>query len=119
MSELNCDTNQIENLELKDLTSLTSLNCSNNRLTKLDISNNQQLKVLSCEKNRLSELDLSNNLQLVSIGYEGNPLVKSPHYFQQQRKKKIKDLKQKLNESEQQIRDLKIQNGSIRTSAQQ
>ena len=56
-------------------TALTSLNCENNQLTELDVSNNTNLGYLICESNQLTELDVSNNTALVSLWCGYNPLV--------------------------------------------
>ena len=48
-------------LDLTGLTELKYLNCDSNQLTELDVSNNPLLETLYCERNLLTELDVSNN----------------------------------------------------------
>ena len=60
---------------LEDFTNLEILNCENNQLTNLDISNNINLYFLVCRNNNLHTLDLrnGNNNQFDSVWTYGNP----------------------------------------------
>ena len=64
---LNCENNQLTELDLSANTELTSLYCTHNQLTKLNVQNNAMLENLYCEENRLTELDLTGNPELVSL----------------------------------------------------
>ena len=62
----------IENSNIKEMpeiryfTALTELNCNYNQLTDLDISNNTALTYLNCRNNQLTTLDVSNKHSLIS-----------------------------------------------------
>ena len=47
---------------------MTTLNCNDNQLAELDVSTLSRLRFLKCETNLLTELDLSNNLLLGTTG---------------------------------------------------
>ena len=53
---LNCDYNQLTELDLSKNLKLTSLHCSNNQLKELDISNNALLKTVFCTNNQLTDI---------------------------------------------------------------
>ncbi len=72
---LNCEGNELTNLDLSNFPSLTYLNCESNQLTDLDLSNNKALTNLNCSVNELTELDLSNNKALTYLNCESNQLT--------------------------------------------
>lgn len=71
---LNCEENNISELDLNSNPALVDLRCNNNSLTSLNISNCQNLTTLSCRDNYLSELDISGNPRLADLGCSGNKL---------------------------------------------
>jgi len=56
---LNCDYNQLTNLDISKNIKLEKLDCYNNQLNKLDVSKNIKLKTLFCNNNTLNSLDIS------------------------------------------------------------
>ena len=64
---LNCENNQLTELDLSANTELTSLYCAHNQLKKLNVQNNAMLENLDCEENQLTELNLTGNTELVSL----------------------------------------------------
>ncbi len=58
---------------IEEFVNLTNLNCTSNFLTELDLSNNTNLNYLSCMWNDLAELDLSNNPNLEILWAIFNP----------------------------------------------
>ena len=72
LTNLNCETNQLTNLDLSANTSLTDLDCEENQLTSLDLSANTSLTDLDFSENQITSLDLSSNIALVFLrGYDG------------------------------------------------
>ena len=71
----------IENSNIKEMpeiryfTALTELNCNYNQLTDLDISNNTALTYLNCRNNQLTTLDVSNNTALTTLYCDYNQLI--------------------------------------------
>ena len=59
LEELNCNDNQLNDLDVSSCSRLEDLRCNNNLLTQLSLQNNRALSFLHCESNRLTELDLS------------------------------------------------------------
>ena len=69
-------TNQIEKLTgIEYFKALEYLDCDNNQLTELDVSSNKALKNLTCGKNQLTELDVSSNTALEDLYCVGNQLT--------------------------------------------
>jgi len=64
LETLLCYSNQLNNLDISQNSSLISLDCSHNQLTTLDVSRNTTLEGLICSYNRLTSLDVSNNTSL-------------------------------------------------------
>ncbi|BAX80600.1 T9SS type A sorting domain-containing protein [Labilibaculum antarcticum] len=75
ITELNCYTNQLSNLNVSANTQLTKLDCDENKITSLDLSNNINLKNLSCRENQLSNLNLSKNINLIDLDFANNQLT--------------------------------------------
>lgn len=74
---LNCDDNQITNLNVSQNIALTTLYCNFNPLTSLDVSGSTALIRLVLEGNQLTNLDISNNILLewlVSNNFKGQEL---------------------------------------------
>lgn len=67
LTTLDCDKNQLTDLDLSKNTALTELYCYYNQLTALDLSRNTALTDLDCHENRLTSLDLSNNTDLYNL----------------------------------------------------
>ena len=64
---INCSVNQIANLDLSGLTNLHSLDCSNNQLTSINVIALTNLYFLKCYANQLQSLNVSGlvNLQII------------------------------------------------------
>ncbi len=75
LTELYCQSNQLESLDVSNNTALESLSCQNNNLTSLDVSNNTSLDSLICYNNNLTSLDLSNNTVLTYLDCSDNQLT--------------------------------------------
>lgn len=58
---LNCDNNQIHNLEITNLPNLKHIFCENNEMENLIINNNPNLEVIYCPNNLLTSLYVGNN----------------------------------------------------------
>jgi len=67
---LQCDQNQITNLNISNLNYLNYLTCYENNITNLNLGNNN-LNWLQCWNNNISNIDLSNctNLGVIEISY--------------------------------------------------
>jgi len=75
LTNLNCQNNQISNLNISQNTALTDLNCYHNPLLSLDVSNNTYLLNLFCGFNQLSNLDVSTNTALINLDCSVNNLT--------------------------------------------
>ena len=75
LTRLDCDYNQLTDLDVCNNTALTWLECDNNQLTYLDISKNSALKKLWCNYNQLTSLDVSNNTALTALWCYDNQLT--------------------------------------------
>ena len=53
LQELNCDSNQLTELNMQGLTALQELNCPNNQLTGLNMQGLTALQKLYCYRNQL------------------------------------------------------------------
>ena len=75
LQRLNCQNNNLTNLDISSNSNLQILTCYNNQLTNLEISSNPVLYFLTCHNNYLSALDLrnGNNNQFDSLWCYGNP----------------------------------------------
>lgn len=67
LESLWCFDNQIINLNLIENLYLKDISCSGNQLTEIDLSNNNQLSFIQCANNLLSTLDVSNNPNLMHL----------------------------------------------------
>ena len=75
LTYLNCDYNQLTELDVSQNTVLTDLGCSSNQLTALDVSRNTELRYFVCFNNQLTELDVSRNTELTILGCNTNQLT--------------------------------------------
>ena len=75
LTELDCENNQLTELDVSKNTALWELICGYNQITTLDVSNNHDLFSLCCNNNQLTELDISNNTALFSLYCEDNQLT--------------------------------------------
>lgn len=110
LTELDCSSNYLEQLNVSDMvnlqdlfcgsnyfltnnptnvngvlnttgtTSLTKLFCADNDLADLDISLNTNLEVLDCSNNNLEILDISNNDDLVEVSCDNNQIANFTGY---------------------------------------
>lgn len=69
---LHCDQNQLEDIDVEELTKLKELDCERNKLLKLNISKNTDLVGLDCSDNQLSVLDISKNTILTMLDCSNN-----------------------------------------------
>jgi len=72
ITELNCHTNQLTQLDVSNNTSLLYLYCSSNQLTSLDVSNNTQLLELFCSNNQLTYLNMKNGNNIFASQNDGD-----------------------------------------------
>ncbi|MCF6132830.1 T9SS type A sorting domain-containing protein [Flavobacterium wongokense] len=72
---LNCDTNNLNSLDVSANTNLQSLSVFANGLTSLDVSNLTALQGLTCSNNFLTSLDVSNLPVLYSLSCNANQLA--------------------------------------------
>ncbi|MDO5975421.1 T9SS type B sorting domain-containing protein [Flavivirga jejuensis] len=71
---LNCESNNLTNLNVTQNTRLIHLFCGNNQLTNLDVTQNRDLQILWCDSNQLTSLDVTLNTLLISLRCENNML---------------------------------------------
>ncbi|GIM60818.1 hypothetical protein CAPN008_08680 [Capnocytophaga canis] len=72
---LNCNQNQLINLDVTKNSYLKKLGCNQNKLTNLDISKNPYLEVLQCHDSQLTNLDVSKNTGLLHLNCGKNQLT--------------------------------------------
>jgi hypothetical protein len=85
LTVLDCDHNQLTNIDISQNISLLEFNVYYNQLTNLDLSNNTSLQILRCHENQLTNLNLSNNInlqalicaknQITELNVSGNPNI--------------------------------------------
>ena len=71
---LECQGNNLTNLNLTNLTNLYYLECSENSLNILDVSSNIALEVLGCPENQLTNIDVTNNFNLSYLDIAHNSI---------------------------------------------
>jgi Leucine-rich repeat (LRR) protein len=71
---LYCSENNLTQLNVSDLTNLMELACYENNLTQLDVSSLINLNNLDCEENSLTQLDISNCTNLSFLNCSWNNL---------------------------------------------
>ena len=72
LQELNCSSNTLGTLDIRNNLNLTNLNCASNTLTTLDILVNVNLTTLNVSGNILSTLNVLNNSLLESLNISDN-----------------------------------------------
>lgn len=75
VTQLYVDGNNISNLDVTALTSLTALACNDNNLSALDVSQNTGLLTLNVFNNSLVSLDLTLNVNLTNVSCFNNSLM--------------------------------------------
>lgn len=71
---LNCGSNSIQKLDLRQNPELEKLICNTNQLTQLDLSKNPKIYYLKCSENQLEQLDVSHLKDLVTLDCSNNDL---------------------------------------------
>lgn len=74
LTYLDCNINNIENIDLINNKFLTKLALYDNHLSSLDITKNIELLNFECSTNQISSIDLSQNTKLFHLGIENNQL---------------------------------------------
>ena len=72
---LDCDRNELTELDVSNCKKLVCLECSGNGLTKLDISGCKELVSILCGENQLSDLDVSVCPGLIELYCYNNALT--------------------------------------------
>nr|WP_315147450.1 T9SS type B sorting domain-containing protein [uncultured Flavobacterium sp.] len=75
LTDFDCSTNLLTNLDVSKNTHLNTLWCRYNLLSSLDVSKNSLLTVLNCDFNQLSNLDVTKNLALSQLHCWNNKLT--------------------------------------------
>ncbi|MFK7833559.1 MAG: T9SS type A sorting domain-containing protein [Winogradskyella sp.] len=75
LENLDCSTNSISDLDLRENTALQQIDITNNDLTTLDVSENTALTTFYCASNFLETIDLSNNTSLIQLNCSNNTLT--------------------------------------------
>ncbi|WP_329804340.1 DUF7619 domain-containing protein [Flavobacterium facile] len=75
LTKLQCEYNQLTNLNVSNNTVLTELHCNNNQVTNLNVSSNTALIYLWCYDNQLTNLNLSNNNTFTYLDCNSNQLT--------------------------------------------
>ena len=76
LKSLYCEHNQLTSLDVTKNTALVKLLCSHNLLTSLDVTKNTLLEDLLCNGNKLTSLDVSKNTLLEVLYCDNNHLTK-------------------------------------------
>ena len=72
LTNLNCNCNELKELDLKSIT-LLKLECKNNQLKRLNLQC-PSLLYINCSNNNLRILDLSDCPSILAADRQGNPL---------------------------------------------
>ncbi len=72
--DLNCETNQITNIDLSALTSLTKINFRINQLTSINLNSVVNLEELDLYNNQLTNINLSGLNNLKNLNLSSNPI---------------------------------------------
>ncbi|WP_179005828.1 T9SS type A sorting domain-containing protein [Winogradskyella forsetii] len=75
LNNLFCSDNNLESLDISNISNLVSLLCGSNSLADLDVSSNSNLETLNFADNQIQNIDLSNNTALKSLTASGNQLL--------------------------------------------
>ncbi len=79
LTDLNCNSNKLTNLDLSKNIALKSLKCFDNQISSINISKNILLTYLHCDTDYLTTLDVSNNTQLTNlmcVGRSGSSITR-------------------------------------------
>lgn len=74
IKELNVSDNNISSLNISILYNLKNLNCSNNRIGNLDLKELQYIKTLNCANNEITELKFHPSSQIEHIDCSNNKI---------------------------------------------
>lgn len=74
LESLECGANQLQNLDVSNLSALKRLDCYHNQLQVLDVSMNTALERLDCSNNSISSLDVSAAAALIDLTCDHNEL---------------------------------------------
>ena len=72
--KLDCNNNQLRELDVSHNIALESISCANNQLEQLNVTNNRALVHLYCNSNELQQLDVTNNHALIKLWCNSNEL---------------------------------------------
>lgn len=72
---LQCENNQLANLNVSMLAYLTNLDCSDNQLASLNLSGLTELQFLDCQFNQLSQLNADGITQLLDLNCSYNSIT--------------------------------------------
>ncbi len=75
LTVLECNNNELTELNVANFTSLISLTCYSNEITRLDVSGCTAMKSLDCGRNKIMELDVSSLSALTSLACHRNNLT--------------------------------------------
>jgi len=70
LTSLDCEENQLTNLDVSQNPALTHLDCSENQITSLDLSSNITLEFLKARENQLTSLDFRNGTNILILDYD-------------------------------------------------
>ena len=76
IEQLHCGYNKLQELNIDNNIKLKYLDCNENNLVNLDVSKAKDLERLHCRDNHLSSLDVKNNSKLLALSCELNQLTK-------------------------------------------
>jgi hypothetical protein len=74
LKQLDCDENELEELDVSSCAALTHLECNLNNLKELDVTHNTKLQDLLCTGNALESLNVSNSPDLQNLQVSSNRL---------------------------------------------
>ena len=74
---LDCSDNQVSNMNINEISTLTHLYCNDNVLTSLDVSGNSSLVLLLCNNNNLTYLNVNANTSLSVLNCSYNNMQSS------------------------------------------
>ncbi|MGB1308466.1 MAG: hypothetical protein ACPG6B_06125, partial [Oceanihabitans sp.] len=75
ITELNCEKNELANLDTSSNLLLTSIKCGFNLIQNIDVSSNTNLDYLNAKANQLSNIDISANTLLEYVSVWNNQLT--------------------------------------------
>ena len=73
LTNLTCNNNSLNSLDVSNNTALTYLNCGSNLLSFLNVSSNTSLYTLNAHSNSISSLNVGSNLSLANLHIGNNP----------------------------------------------